>query len=74
MTPQKPYTTAILHRSSPKQIERKRGITPGVHFELNNISNGRQSDANDFCPIRRKDKRSIKTCRLNTFSDGMFHY
>lgn len=43
-------------------------------FELNNISNGRQSDANDFCPIRRKDKRSIKTCRLKKFSDGMFHY
>lgn len=32
MTPQKPYTTAILHRSYPKQTERKRGITPGVHF------------------------------------------
>ena len=32
MTPQKPYTTAILHRSYPKQTERRCGITPGVHF------------------------------------------
>ena len=43
-------------------------------FELNNVSNGRQSDANDFYPIRGKNNRSIKTCRLKTFSDGMFHY
>lgn len=32
ITPQKPYTTAILHRSYPKQTERRRGIMPGVHF------------------------------------------
>ena len=32
MTPQKPYTTAILHRSYPKQTERRRGIMPSVHF------------------------------------------
>ena len=68
--------TQPLFCIAPPPSRQNRGVALRLAyiFELNNVSNGRQSDANDFYPIRGKNNRSIKTCRLKTFSDGMFHY
>ena len=42
--------------------------------KVSNFPSALQLTVDDFCLIRKKDNRSIKTCRLKTFSDGMFHY